>query len=55
MITEYATDKQCKYIWGLMLTVGKEPKWMSDMTKSAAAAYIKELLERVEMLANGTL
>jgi len=55
MITEYATEKQCKYIWGLMLQVDKEPKWMSDMTQSAAAAYIKELLERVEMLANGTL
>jgi len=54
MITVYATDKQCKYIWGLMLTVGKEPKWMSDMTRTAAAEYIKELLERVEMQANGT-
>ena len=55
MIIEYATEKQCKYIWGLMLQVDKEPKWMSDMTRSAAAAYIKELLERVEMQANGTL
>ena len=55
MITVYATEKQCKYIWGLMLTVGKEPKWMSEMTRSAAAEYIKELLERVEMQANGTL
>ena len=38
-----------------MLQVGKEPKWMADMTRTAAAAYIKELLERVEELANGTL
>jgi len=55
MIIEYATEKQCKYIWGLMLQVDKEPRWMSNMTRTAAAAYIKELLERVEMQANGTL
>ena len=54
MASDLASEKQCKYIWGLMLTVGKEPKWMSDMTRSGAAEYIKELLERVEMQANGT-